>query len=67
MSKNYQGHLNDGSSIQKHSAGGLYPAILYVQHDKYGVITPNDQQGTLIGTYDEALAVAIKWKESKNV
>lgn len=24
----YQGHLSDGSSIQKHSAGGLYPYIL---------------------------------------
>jgi hypothetical protein len=62
---NYQGHLNDGSSIQKHSVGSLYPAILYVQHDKYGVITPDDQMGTLVGTYDEALKVATQWKENK--
>jgi hypothetical protein len=24
----YQGHLNDGSSVQKHSAGGIYPLIV---------------------------------------
>lgn len=27
----YQGHLNDGSSVQKHSAGGLYPYIIYAK------------------------------------
>lgn len=24
----YQGHLSDGSSIQKHSAGGIYPYVI---------------------------------------
>jgi hypothetical protein len=24
----YQGHLPDGSSIQRHSAGGLYPLVV---------------------------------------
>lgn len=26
----YQGHLSDGSSVQKHSAGPLYPFVLYI-------------------------------------
>lgn len=29
----YQGHLPDGSSVQRHSAGPLYPAVIGV-HDK---------------------------------
>ncbi len=29
----YQGHMNDGSSIQKHSAGPLYPFVVYETHD----------------------------------
>ena len=29
----YQGHCNDGSSIQKHSAGPLYPFVVYETHD----------------------------------
>lgn len=28
----YQGHMNDGSSIQKHSAGPLYPFVVYETH-----------------------------------
>lgn len=27
----YLGHCNDGSSIQKHSAGPLYPCVVYEQ------------------------------------
>jgi hypothetical protein len=59
----YQGHLADGSSVQKHSAGRLYPCVLYVQvrDDKntYGVITPQDQDGQLIGTFDQAVEYAL--------
>lgn len=29
----YQGHCSDGSSIQKHSAGPLYPFVVYETHD----------------------------------
>jgi len=39
-----QGHHSDGSSIQIHSAGGLYPFVLYAQDRNYGrsygVLTP---------------------------
>jgi hypothetical protein len=27
----YQGHLNDGSSVQKHSAGAIYPYVIQVR------------------------------------
>ena len=53
----YEGHLADGSGIQKHSAGGLYPYIVYAQGADvltYGVIVPG-QSGYLVGTYDAAV------------
>lgn len=31
MNQAYQGHLADGSSVQKHSAGPLYPFIVFVR------------------------------------
>ena len=31
MTTTYQGHLADGSSIQKHSAGGAYPYVLVLR------------------------------------
>lgn len=46
-------HLGDGSSVQKHSAGELYPWIVYAQQKDdavhYGVISPMDQTGKLYG------------------
>lgn len=27
----YQGHLNDGSSVQKHSAGAIYPYVIQIR------------------------------------
>lgn len=44
----YQGHLPDGSSIQRHSAGGLYPFVIVARdsidaldkHLMYGVLRP---------------------------
>ena len=43
----YQGHHTDGSSIQKHSAGGAYPFVLVLRDSKqpgskfdWGVIGP---------------------------
>lgn len=57
-----QGHLADGSSVQKHSAGGLYPCVVYAQESPtglvYGVISPYDQDGTLAGSYDDAVVLA---------
>lgn len=61
----YQGHLNDGSSIQKHSAGGIYPCVLFAQETptglQYGIITPKNQKGELHGSYDAAVAAALKY------
>ena len=39
----YQGHLADGSGIQKHSAGGLYPYVIGARQ------TPDGLQYGLIG------------------
>lgn len=43
----YQGHLPDGSSVQRHSAGGLYPFVLFARETergvRWGVITPGGQ------------------------
>jgi len=61
----YQGHLPDGSGIQVHSAGGLYPFILYAQGDSdnltWGYIAPG-KDGKLIGTYGEAADKALEAK-----
>lgn len=58
----YLGHLNDGSSVQRHSAGDIYPVVIYGQQTPtgvaYGLITPRQGYGGLIGTYDEAHTVA---------
>lgn len=45
---NYQGHLPDGSSVQRRSAGGLYPFVIIAtasidpmdKHLMYGVLRP---------------------------
>jgi hypothetical protein len=58
----YQGHLADGSSVQKHSAGGMYPAVIYFQHGQYGIITPDNQAGSLYASYDAAIEAGMKWK-----
>ena len=42
----YAGHLPDGSSVQKHSAGGLYPYVIYL----------------LAGTCNQANALATHFK-----
>ena len=58
----YQGHINDGSSVQKHSAGPLYPCVLFAQETpkglQWGVITPQCQEGKVIGTEKEAINIA---------
>lgn len=65
----YQGHINDGSSIQKHSAGGLYPCVIYAQETpkglQYGIITPSDQKGTLHGTHENAVNAALSYLLTK--
>lgn len=57
----YQGHLPDGSSVQRHSAGGLYPFVLFAKDSptglRHGYIDPRDSSEHLVGTYDETVAV----------
>lgn len=64
----YEGHLPDGSGIQAHSAGGLYPFVLVWRdkrngpdaHGKYdvGVIGPTHQDPIWCKSSDHAIAVA---------
>jgi hypothetical protein len=58
----YQGHLDDGSSVQKHSAGPLYPCVIYAQETprglQWGVISPRHQEGVLVGAHAAAVAYA---------
>lgn len=68
---NYLGHLNDGSSVQKHSAGGIYPCVLFSQETptgrKYGLITPDNQSGKLYESYDIAVNAAIQWNDDEKL
>ncbi len=63
----YQGHLSDGSSVQKHSAGGLYPYIIYAkQHEGallYGVLEPTGEE-TLFIRHDWAVNYATHLKNT---
>ena len=58
----YAGHMPDGSSVQRHSAGGLYPIVLFAKETTcgrlWGVITPKRQDGYLVGSYDDTVAYA---------
>jgi hypothetical protein len=55
----YQGHLNDGSSIQKHSAGALYPYVIQFRGE---ALVPELRHPTgeitQHASYDEACDVA---------
>jgi hypothetical protein len=62
----YQGHLADGSSVQKHSAGGLYPFVLYAKETatgiRWGVITPAGIKIAASWSYDNVVLVAERLK-----
>ena len=58
----YQGHLADGSSVQKHSVGSLYPCVLFKKYGMFGIITPSDQHGKLYDSYDLAVKAGLEWK-----
>lgn len=62
----YQGHLEDGSSVQKHSAGGIYPYVIFAQETPtgiaYGVIGPKKPNGVLVGAYHRAVEYAVNLK-----
>lgn len=59
----YQGHSSDGSSIQKHSIGGVYPFVIAARCGQsgieYGVIkpgqsSPEDWHTSYNHAYEEA-------------
>jgi hypothetical protein len=64
------GHLPDGSSVQKHSAGLLYPCVLILRdkrlhgEGKYdvGVISPRNPEPIWCSSTDAAVAVAVAIK-----
>lgn len=63
----YQGHLSDGSGIQRHSAGGLYPYVIYAQHKggsmRWGYIAPDGESHLVADTYSQACDCALAHKE----
>lgn len=66
LGDSYQGHLEDGSSVQKHSAGGIYPYVIFAQETltgiAYGVIGPKKPNGVLVGAYHLAVEYAVNLK-----
>ena len=59
----YQGHLNDGASVQKHSAGGAYPYVIgYTERGGYAVVTPEGEWFD-VGLYGTAYQLALNMKE----
>lgn len=56
----YQGHCADGSSVQKHSAGPIYPCVLvYTERFGYYVLCPDGTElKNVTGTFDDAYRVA---------
>lgn len=59
MSNHYLGHMPDGSSVQRHSAGGLYPFIPFIKDTpnglRYGVICPDGTEVPAIFTHGEMI------------
>ena len=57
------GHHADGSSIQKHSAGGIYPLVIFGQETPYGllwgVMDTIGPCGALWFDYDAAVGEAV--------
>ncbi len=66
------GHLSDGSSVQKHSAGGLYPVVVWHRDKvlpgkgKYdvGITWPDQPEPVWLRDYDTAVSVAEAIKEN---
>ena len=51
MTTTYQGHLADGSSVQKHSAGGAYPYVLVLRDSaRPGAVFDWGMVGPAMGT-----------------
>ena len=60
----YQGHLPDGSGVQAHSAGGLYPYIIVARDTIDGLVfyfqTPSGWAGARHTSYGAAVADAVR-------
>lgn len=56
------GHMNDGSSIQRHSAGAAYPFIVGYQDrpDGHFVMTPGGDIVARYATHNEAVEDALR-------
>lgn len=69
----YEGHLNDGSSVQKHSAGGLYPYVVVARDAKdgdgyeYGLIGPDTDGYVWIGSWEQATDSAVDRKVAREL
>lgn len=65
----YQGHHTDGSSVQAHSVGDVYPFIVFGQECngvvKFGVLSPNGDE-TPLTTCEEAHKRAAELKAAKD-
>ena len=62
----YEGHLPDGSSVQRHSAGPLYPYVIAArQHGsalEWGVTGPDTDGYIWVGAHADADRVATFYK-----
>ena len=60
------GHLPDGSSVQKHSAGPIYPCVITLRDKRlkgtglfdYGITSPRNPEPAWLSTLEAAYAVA---------
>lgn len=60
------GHLPDGSSVQKHRAGPIYPCVIRLRDQRlgggtlfdYGVTSPRNQEPLWLSTLEAATALA---------
>lgn len=64
----YQGHLADGSSVQKHSAGGLYPYVIYAKQQgdalRWGYIAPDGREHLVADSYGGACDSAMAHRDN---
>ena len=63
------GHLPDGSGVQKHSAGPLYPCVIAMRDGRlggkydYGVLSPRNQEPLWLSNHEAAVQLALIIKE----
>ncbi len=61
----YQGHVSDGSSIQKHSAGATYPFVVFAKDTAagllWGVQAPNGQCVYPAASAEQAVDAAVRY------